>query len=551
MSGAEAEAAEPGKDAGSAAEDAKPARTSEAASSSAAHSGMRVRVEREGMRAPRAVQWAVLVALCALAWNVVPLMRQPELIPELVASYFHTSVPPEGTPAEDLGDFYEWLRGRNATWEGVAVHDLRDASMGRGLVATRPLKREELVLEVPLGAHLLCEPPLLEHVPRDFPDRLRLCLAARLAEARRRPADPFAPYARALPDPPELPWEWADDELAALQDDEAAGRCRRWREQARAFVETGGPAEALRAALPERFPPGSLSGEELRWALSTVLSRALNDRLVPLFDFGNHRETGAEATGQVEEESVGSELLSVRVHAPRAVPAGQQLFLSYGRSLSGLNIFETFGYVPPLEEHRVVRSVRFAPSDRATALLLAAAVATKSRDGSACAPAPGRAAGGAGGERGGRQVVTVVAAHGKIPSRLVEAGRLVVWAAGGNKHLPPRKANNVQVIGRENEMRALLWSARTVRGWLKEHPTTVEEDRAEEARLAAERGGGAGGRGGGRGRRGCGATRRRRSCASRRSSRATPATWPPRPDNDVSRTTLGASGRQPCQDREL
>lgn len=214
---------------------------------------------------------------------------------------------------------------------------------GRGLAATRTIRRNEALLKVPSRCVLSpsrCDPSLASSLPE------WACLAATLAVHAEHPGSYWHAYAQSLPHSSGNALEWSPTELDALQGspwfDEAIDR--------RSTVADALPAiqDAVVQTNVASKPPAESS---IVWAYSMLFSRLIrlkapngsNDSeelaMIPWADLINH---GLRTNSFVQLEN------NACVLRPDYGPTepGEQVFASYGSRPSG-ELLVSYGFVPP------------------------------------------------------------------------------------------------------------------------------------------------------------------------------------------------------------
>ena len=254
-------------------------------------------------------------------------------------------VPPQAVGASWLHADDEWLQ----LWiykhlGGQSTVRLRQFDgMGRGLASTRSFACEEVIIRVPpallltadalhpCAAKLLAEATLgteAEELQRD----VALCLALIVAAAAG--VGPWGEYARRLlPAKPPSALLWSAARLSAMRSTTLPAEVGAVRRALHTLHLRLFPA--LCRELPQLFPAAACRWKCFVWAYAIVESRAVvlnstastpqRSALVPVADMLNHSPYAQLAWPNIETDG------SLVFRGLAAVPAGQQLYLYYGR----------------------------------------------------------------------------------------------------------------------------------------------------------------------------------------------------------------------------
>ncbi|GIL47048.1 hypothetical protein Vafri_3880 [Volvox africanus] len=288
---------------------------------------------------------------------------------------------PNANEPELEPDFQAWLRRGGLSTQPLLLRQC--GREGRGLVASRPLPRGEVMLRVPdsllltaeRAAEESCLGPLLRTrstvaasssstgsgAPSPLPLPEWSLLALLLAELRCRlaagdRASRWDPYVAVLPQRPGTVLDWPAKEakqllrgspLMRLADSINGAAASSWQELEPLIAQ--GRKDGL---IPDHV---ALEKSDLDWAFGVLLSRCIRlpsrgdvQVLSPWADLLNH-DVEAEAGCHLDWDptaEVGAVSGALVLRSDRPYTAGQQVYVSYGSKSSG-ELLLSYGFCPP------------------------------------------------------------------------------------------------------------------------------------------------------------------------------------------------------------
>lgn len=242
---------------------------------------------------------------------------------------------PSGPPNEEK--LKQWLSRYGVQQQPLEVRQFRE---GRGLAATRGIKRNERLLGIPMDAVVTPEKAVdyLGKGAESLPEWSAMA-AFLAAEAAKGDQSEWAAYIRSLPDTSGGALEWEEHEVGLLEGSP-------WLEEAK---ERRASVSRASAMIGEAVPDvKGLSDASLLWAFSMLFSRLIRldsgkasetIALIPWADLINHdSQTGS----YVQLDGANGCVL----RPDRVYEEGQQVYASYGDRSSG-ELLVSYGFVPP------------------------------------------------------------------------------------------------------------------------------------------------------------------------------------------------------------
>eukprot|EP00741_Cyanophora_paradoxa_P013887 tig00020713_g13405.t1 len=256
----------------------------------------------------------------------------------------------------DISKLRAWV---NAS--GGFIHDaleLRDfaGARVRGLFlnSNATVQAGEPLLGIPARLIMTCENHwLANYFAQDDPGagKQHWCHAARLLlEKLQGPASPFAPWIELLPeDMTHSLWYYPEEVLVQLQDNSTLARIKRNLEELNDvyFVTV---ADRLIKDKPQFFPAANATMEAFKWAASVVLTRGRREGLIPVMDLLSHSANRGAKIDAVCGNEECTFHVGAGLRARLDIEPGDEVFVSYGETTSGIETLDRFGYVPDLED---------------------------------------------------------------------------------------------------------------------------------------------------------------------------------------------------------
>ncbi len=324
-----------------------------------------------------------------------------------------------------------------------------------GLVATRPIEPDASVVIIPSSIWFTRKTPHTRHRPIvDAAQVLPLFshsmsrLALLLALEHRDPDSFYRPYLDAL-GAPTVPYELTASERDALQGLPPAD----WIDEQRALADT--ECAALSRYLQESADSAALEPALWRWAYGHVMQRTFSVDIdeeevwvmIPGVDLCNHAD---EPNTEFFAEEEGWTLASTR-----AIEAGEQISIRYGRVKTSADLLLEYGFVTPDNPHDRFRlELQLADDDPDHAEKLAAIGLL------------------------GLRTDALVGPDGSVPSAFLHAA--ILWSLDSETFRSP--APDVTAAARA--IAALERVADAISNALACSPTTIEQD-DESLRVAS------------------------------------------------------------------